>query len=85
MNRRRLDNFRRNRRGSWSLVIFLVLFVASLGAELLANDKPLIASYKGNLLFPIFVNYPEDMFGGFQARPTIATRSSPTKSRRTAG
>ena len=67
MNRRRLDNFRRNRRGAWSLVIFLVLFVASLGAEFLANDKPLIASYKGHLLFPIVVNYPEEMFGGFQA------------------
>jgi microcin C transport system permease protein len=68
MNRRRLDNFRRNRRGAWSLVIFLVLFVASLGGELLANDKPLIASYKGHLLFPILFNYPEEMFGGFQAQ-----------------
>ena len=52
MNRRRLDNFRRNRRGAWSLAIFLVLFVAALGAEFIANDKPLIASYKGHLLFP---------------------------------
>ncbi|RBP11178.1 microcin C transport system permease protein [Roseiarcus fermentans] len=68
MNRRRLDNFRRNRRGAWSLLIFLVLFVASLGAEFLANDRPLVASYKGQLLFPVFVNYPEDMFGGFQAQ-----------------
>ncbi len=67
MNRRRLDNFRRNRRGAWSLVIFLVLFIASLGSEFLANDKPLIASYKDHLLFPIVVNYPEEMFGGFQA------------------
>jgi microcin C transport system permease protein len=68
MNRRRLDNFRRNRRGAWSLAIFAALFVCALGAEFLANDKPLIASYKGQLLFPIFINYPEDMFGGFQAR-----------------
>src|SRR5271165_6677905 len=67
MNRRRLDNFRRNRRGFWSFVIFLVLFAASLNAEFIANDKPLIALYKGHLLFPVFVNYPEDMFGGFQA------------------
>ena len=67
MNRRRLDNFLRNRRGAWSLAIFLVLFVAALGAEFIANDRPLIASYKGHLLFPIFVNYPEEMFGGFQA------------------
>ncbi len=68
MNRRRLDNFRRNRRGAWSLAIFLVLFVAALGGEFIANDKPLIASYKGHLLFPIFINYPEEMFGGFQAK-----------------
>jgi microcin C transport system permease protein len=68
MNRRRLDNFKRNRRGAWSLAIFLALFVAALGGEFLANDRPLIASYKGQLLFPVFVNYPEDMFGGFQAQ-----------------
>jgi microcin C transport system permease protein len=67
MNRRRLDNFRRNRRGYWSFWIFLVLFIASMGSEFLANDKPLIAYYKGELLFPVFVNYPEDKFGGFEA------------------
>ena len=53
MNRRRLDNFQRNRRGAWSLWIFLVLFVASLCAEFIANDRPLIASYKGEILFPV--------------------------------
>ena len=68
MNRRRLDNFRRHRRGAWSLVIFLILFVASLFAEFIANDRPLIASYKGEILFPVLVDYPEDKFGGFQAR-----------------
>jgi len=67
MNRRRLDNFRRNRRGYWSFWIFLVLFVVSLCAEFVANDRPLIASYKGELLFPVFVNYPEEKFGGFLA------------------
>jgi microcin C transport system permease protein len=67
MNRRRLDNFRRNRRGAWSLVIFLILFGASLGSEFIANDRPLLVSYKGELLFPVFVDYPEDKFGGFQA------------------
>ena len=55
MNQRRLDNFRRNKRGAWSLWIFLVLFVASLFAEFIANDRPLIASYKGEILFPVFV------------------------------
>ena len=49
MNRRRLENFRRNRRGYWSFWIFLVLFVASMGSEFLANDRPLIASYKGEI------------------------------------
>ena len=67
MNQRRLDNFRRNRRGYWSFWIFLVLFVAALFAEFIANDRPMIASYKGELLFPVFVNYPEEKFGGFQA------------------
>ncbi|MCR6671679.1 ABC transporter permease [Devosia ginsengisoli] len=67
LNRRRLDNFRRNRRGYWSLWIFLVLFLAALGSEFIANDRPIIASYKGELLFPAFVNYPEAKFGGFLA------------------
>ena len=67
INRRRFDNFRRNKRGAWSLVIFLVLFVASLFAEFIANDRPLIASYKGELLFPVFFDYPEEKFGGFEA------------------
>ena len=66
MNRRRLDNFRRNKRGAWSLRIFLVLFVASLFGEFIANDRPLIASYKGEILFPVFFDYPEDKFGGFR-------------------
>ena len=57
MNRRRLDNFRRNRRGYWSFWIFAVLFVISLFAEFVANDRPLIASYKGEILFPVLFNY----------------------------
>ena len=77
MNRRRLDNFRRNKRGYWSFWIFLVLFFASLGAEFIANDRPLVASYKGELLFPVLVDYPEEKFGGFEATtdyrdPTVA-------------
>jgi microcin C transport system permease protein len=68
MNRRRLDNFRRNRRGLWSFWIFLVLFVISLFAEFVANDRPLIASYKGEILFPVLFDYPEEKFGGFLAQ-----------------
>ncbi|CAN6480257.1 unnamed protein product [Victoria cruziana] len=45
----------------------MVIFVLSLGVELIANDKPLIVSYKGELLFPVLVNYPEEKFGGFLA------------------
>lgn len=64
---RRLQNFRANRRGFWSFWIFLVLFGLSLCAELIANDRPLIASYKGELLFPVVIDYPEEKFGGFLA------------------
>ncbi|MHB1110579.1 MAG: ABC transporter permease family protein, partial [Devosia sp.] len=67
INQRRLANFRRNGRGFWSLRIFLVIFAVTLGAELIANDRPLIASYKGELLFPAAVDYPESKFGGFLA------------------
>ena len=67
MNRRRWINFQRNRRGWWSLWIFLFLFIASLGSELIANDRPLVLSYKGEFLFPVFIDYPEDKFGGFEA------------------
>ena len=62
MNRRRVDNFRRHRRGAWSLVIFLILFVASLFAEFIANDRPIVASYKGEILFPVLFDYPEEKF-----------------------
>ena len=67
LNQRRWQNFKANRRGYWSLWIFLLLFVLSLAAELIANDKPVIASYKGEILFPVLVDYPEEKFGGFYA------------------
>ena len=67
INRRRWRNFRAHKRGFWSLWIFLVLFVISLFAEFIANDRPILVSYKGELLYPVFVNYPEEKFGGFYA------------------
>jgi microcin C transport system permease protein len=67
INRRRLDNFKANRRGWWSFWIFLALFLLSLGAELIANDRPLIVRYKGETLFPVAIDYPEEKFGGFLA------------------
>ncbi len=67
LNRRRLETFKRNRRGFYASIVFLVLFLASMGAEFLCNDRPLFVSYKGAWLFPVFVVYPEDRFGGFEA------------------
>jgi microcin C transport system permease protein len=64
LTRRRLANFRANRRGFWSLWIFLVLFGLSLFAEFVANDSPLLISYEGGFYFPIFADYTERDFGG---------------------
>ncbi len=66
-NLRRWENFKANRRGYWSLWIFLVIFVLSLFAEFIANDRPILASYKGEILVPVLVDYPEEKFGGFLA------------------
>ncbi len=58
------QRFRRNRRGYFSLVIFLLLFVTSGFAELISNDAPLLVHYQGRFYFPVFVSYPETVFGG---------------------
>jgi microcin C transport system permease protein len=68
LNRRRWALFKANRRGLWSLWIFGALFLMSVFAPIIANDRPMLVSYKGELLFPTFVNYPESKFGGFLAR-----------------
>ncbi|MCK0169164.1 ABC transporter permease [Jannaschia sp. S6380] len=64
LNARRWTNFKRNRRALWSLWIFAILFGLSLFAELLANDKPLLVSYRGEWFTPITSFYPETAFGG---------------------
>jgi microcin C transport system permease protein len=64
LTRRRLDLFIANKRGYWSFWIFLVLFIVTLFAELIANDKPLIISYKNEWYVPIFEAYSEKTFGG---------------------
>jgi microcin C transport system permease protein len=64
LNRRRLANFRANRRGYWSFWIMLVLFTLSLFAEFIANDRPLLVSYKDGLYMPVLRDYPETAFGG---------------------
>jgi microcin C transport system permease protein len=68
INERRFANFRANTRGYWSFWIFLFLFMVSLFSEFIANDRPLLVVYKGEILFPIFHDYPEEKFGGFLAQ-----------------
>ena len=62
--------FKRNRLGYWSLVIFCVLVVGSLFAEVVSNDRPLIVRYEGTTYFPMVKDYPETVFGGDFETPT---------------
>ena len=64
LNARRWRNFKSNRRALWSLWIFVVLFGVTLFAEVIANDKPLLVSYRGTLHMPFLRFYPETAFGG---------------------
>jgi microcin C transport system permease protein len=64
LNRRRWESFKANRRGYWAFWIFMVLFVISLFAEFIANDKPFYVRFDGKSFFPVFVTYPETAFGG---------------------
>ncbi|WP_025897793.1 ABC transporter permease [Sneathiella glossodoripedis] len=64
INQRRIRNFKTNKRAYYSAILFLGLFIISLFAELIANDKPLLISYKGELYTPFLVTYPETAFGG---------------------
>jgi microcin C transport system permease protein len=64
LNRRRLANFAANRRGFVSFWLFLGLFILSLLANFVANDKPLLVSYKGGLYVPVLESYAETAFGG---------------------
>jgi len=64
VTQRQWNAFRQNKRGYWSLWLFSLLFVLSLFAELIANDKPLVMRYQGELYFPVAVSYPETTFGG---------------------
>ena len=56
--------FRQHRLGYWSLIVFVSLLGISCCAELLCNDRPLVARYQGELYFPLFHDYPESTFGG---------------------
>ena len=64
LNQRRWRNFKRNRRAVWSLWIFMILFILSLFAEFIANDRPLLVNYRGDYRMPIFSFYSEASYGG---------------------
>lgn len=64
LTRRRWANFKNHKRGYYSLWLFLGLYLLSLCAELIANDKPILMGFKGEIYAPVFVEYPETAFGG---------------------
>ncbi|HNS43851.1 MAG TPA: ABC transporter permease [Alphaproteobacteria bacterium] len=64
VTQRRWAQFKANKRGYWSLWIFLVLFVVAMSANLIANSKPLLVDYKGSTYVPFLKSYPETLFGG---------------------
>ena len=64
ITQKRINTFLRNKRAKYALIIFGVLFVLSLLAEVIANDRPFVVSYKNNLYFPIVKEYSEQTFGG---------------------
>lgn len=64
LNQRRWNNFKKNRRAYWSLWIFAILFGLSLFAEFLANDKPIMVNYRGEIRMPVFSFYAETDYGG---------------------
>ena len=64
LNKRRIDNFKKNKRGYYSFWIFCFLFIISLFADFIANEKPLLVKYETSFYFPIFSFYSETTFGG---------------------
>ncbi|MCC1496397.1 ABC transporter permease [Alcanivorax sp. 1008] len=64
VSQRQWQAFRSNRRGYWSLWIFMLLFMICSAAEIIANDKPILLSFQGELYSPILFAYPETEFGG---------------------
>ena len=64
ITQRRIAQFKANKRGYWSLWIFLGLLLLALAAEFIANDKPILIQYENSYYFPTFVHYPETTFGG---------------------
>ena len=69
-SRRAWLRFRQHKRGYYSLWLFMLLFVVSLGAEWLSNDRPLVVYYQQQWYFPLWQDYPETTFGSEFATPT---------------
>jgi microcin C transport system permease protein len=68
--KRRWHQFRKHKRGYFSFILFSILFLLSLFAEILSNDKPFLVRYQDGYYFPIFKSYPETAFGGYFATET---------------
>ena len=69
-SRRAWLRFKKNRLGYWSLVLFCLLVVLSLFAEVISNDRPLVVRYEGKTYFPIVQDHAETVFGGDFDTPT---------------
>ncbi|ENU30532.1 MULTISPECIES: ABC transporter permease [unclassified Acinetobacter] len=60
----RLNRFKKNKLGFRCFILFMIIFILSLAAEFIANDKPLIVKYQDSFYFPVFKDYPETTYGG---------------------
>ena len=60
----RLQRFKNNKFGFFCFCLFMLIFVACIGANFIANDKPLMVKYENSLYFPVVKDYPETTFGG---------------------
>ncbi len=64
LTKRRIEQFKANKRGYWSLWIFIALILIAVFAEFIANDKPILVSYDGHLYAPVVQMIPETTYGG---------------------
>ena len=64
IRQKRINVFKENKRGYYSLWIFSFIFIITLFSEFIANDKPLLIKYKNNFYTPVFISYSETIFGG---------------------
>ena len=77
INQRRLNNFVSNKRGFYSFWIFFILFIISLFADFIANEKPLLVKYQSKFYYPILQSYSETTFGGDFETEASVSKSPP--------